>query len=311
MEYRHEPVLLKEVINFLAPKPGGLYLDCTVGGGGHTWALAARAGTTGRVIGIDRDPTALEAAGKRLEPFSSRVSLVRGDFKDLKGLLEKLGVRAVDGVVFDLGVSSLQLDDPGRGFTYQKDAPLDMRMDPGARTTAADLVNELPVTALTRIIKSYGEERWARRIAEAIVSARRRGRIERTGELVEIIKGAIPAAARRRGPHPARRTFQALRIATNEELTNLDKALEVAVEFCRPGGRVCVISFHSLEDRIVKKTFQKLAADCTCPPGIPVCRCNGKKQVEVLTTKPVTASPAEVRWNPRARSAKLRAVMKL
>ncbi len=307
----HIPVLLAETIRYLNPRPGGVYIDCTVGAGGHARALLERIGPDGMLVGLDRDSAALEAARETLAPFGKQARLVRSNFTGLRQALDALGIQAVDGVLFDLGVSSMQMDSEERGFSYWKDAPLDMRMDRTQTTTAYHLVNGLNEDELARVIGEYGEERWARRIAQFIVRERERRRIETTGQLVEIIKAAIPAAARREGPHPARRTFQALRIAVNDELGALERALGDAVEILRPGGRLCVISFHSLEDRIVKQTFRSLAKGCVCPPELPVCRCGRQPVVRVLTPKPVLPGAAEVATNPRARSARLRAVERL
>lgn len=311
MTFKHEPVMLAETIKWLDCRPGGIYVDCTLGCGGHALAILERVQPGGRLIGIDRDPEALRAAKERLAPFGEMVSLVHANFRDLKSIVAPLAPAGADGILFDLGVSSPQLDRPERGFTYQQDAPLDMRMDPGQETTAADLVNNLSVQELARIIWEYGQERWATRIARFIVAARKQKPLKTTGELVEVIKTAIPARARRTGPHPARRAFQALRIAVNDELNALREGLRAAVEVLRAGGRLCVISFHSLEDRIVKETFRELARGCTCPPEVPVCVCGRKPLLEVLTRRPITPRNAELAKNPRARSAKLRVARKL
>jgi len=307
----HEPVMLDEVLDALAVKQGGVYVDCTVGGGGHAFGILERAAPDGILVGLDRDPHAMAAAAERLKTFGKRVTLVQADFRDLARILAGLGVKSVDGVLYDLGVSSHQFDDPERGFTYREDAPLDMRMDPAASTTAADLVNTLSQDELTRIIRRYGEERWASRIAAFIVEERRRKPIRTTGELVEVIKRAIPARARRQGPHPARRTFQALRIAVNAELEDLASSLREAVDILKPGGRICVLAYHSLEDRVVKETFREMALTCVCPPGLPVCRCGRQPLLRVLTTRPRRPSPAEIAANPRSRSARLRAAERL
>lgn len=312
VEFRHIPVMLEETLRMLNPRAGGVYLDCTVGGGGHASAILERIMPGGILIGIDRDREAIAAARRRFEAFKDGVILVCENFIRLKTILKSQGIEGVDGVLFDLGVSSYQLEESERGFSYKLDAPLDMRMslDEGS-ITAADIVNKASEEEIGRIIREYGEERWASRIARFIVAEReRRGPIERTGELVEIIKAAIPAGARRRGPHPAKRTFQALRIAVNDEMRNFEKALVDAIEVLNPGGRVCTITFHSLEDRIAKRTFREHAAGCNCPPGIPVCICGGRKSVEVLTPKPLFPSAEELERNPRARSARLRAAEK-
>ncbi|ACX52667.1 S-adenosyl-methyltransferase MraW [Ammonifex degensii KC4] len=284
--------MVKEVLAYLAVKPGGVYVDCTVGGGGHAAAILAFIGDEGRLIGLDRDPEALSFARKRLGN-DPRVHLVHASFADLAEVLAGLGVRGVDGVLYDLGVSSYQLDRPERGFTYREDAPLDMRFDPSSPVTAADLVNRLEEKELACIIREFGEERWAKRIARFIVRARARRPILTTGQLVEIIKEAIPASARRRGPHPARRTFQALRIAVNRELEALKASLPQAADCLKPGGRLVVLSYHSLEDRLVKGFFRQY----TC--------------LRPLTKKPLTPSPEEVKQNPRASSCKLRAAEKI
>ncbi|MBO8142084.1 MAG: 16S rRNA (cytosine(1402)-N(4))-methyltransferase RsmH [Firmicutes bacterium] len=304
---QHVPVLLDEVVDILRPGPGKVLVDCTVGGGGHAAALAARLAPGGRLIGLDRDPNALARARERLAPFQAAVELVHADFRRLGDVLESLGTSKVDGVLFDLGVSSFQLDEAERGFTYRTDAPLDMRMDPSAPLTAEQLVNTLPEAELARILREYGEERWAGRIASQIVRRRARTPFRTTGQLVEAVKEAIPAPARRRGPHPARRTFQALRIAVNGELTALEAGLVAALNSLAPGGRLAVISFHSLEDRIVKQMFRDWSAGCQCPPDLPECRCGRQPMVRILTRRPIVPGPEEVAANPRARSARLRA----
>lgn len=310
MEFVHKPVLLRETIELLDPKLGGIYVDATLGGGGHFLEILKRIGVEGKAIGIDRDEDAVKNAREKFSAFPN-VVVVRDNFKNIKDILRNLGFEKVDGVVFDLGVSSYQLDEKNRGFSYMQDAPLDMRMDRSQKFSARDAVNQLDKKELARIIREYGEERWADRIAEFICERRKIKPIERTGELVDIIKDAIPARARRQGPHPAKRTFQALRIFVNDELEILSQSLKDAVEVLKPGGRICVITFHSLEDRIVKHTLKELARGCTCPKDVPVCTCNRKKEVKVLTPKPVLPSEEEVNINPRARSAKLRAAEKL
>ncbi len=304
MEFSHRPVLLKETLAALKLRPGGTYIDATVGGGGHARAILEAIQPGGTLIGIDRDGEALEAARKHLKDFDASFVPVRDNFANLKPVSLSLGLAEVDGILFDLGVSSYQLDNPRRGFTYMHDAPLDMRMDQGEGVSAADLVNSLPERELARIIKSYGEERWARRIARFVAS--HSGRIESTGELVDLIKKAIPARARREGGHPARRTFQAIRIAVNQELENIGPALTEGAELLAPGGRLAVITFHSLEDRLVKRALARLQGGCTCPPGMPACGCDGQGIMQVITRKPVLPSPQEVEKNNRARSAKLR-----
>ncbi len=308
MEFSHTPVLLDEVLELLDCHPGQVMVDGTVGGGGHAYEILKRITPGGFLIGIDRDPNALEAAQKKLEEFQGSFKLVHANFADVKEVLKSLGIDAVDGMLLDLGVSSYQLDEAARGFTYMQDAPLDMRMDPTQTFSAYNVVNEYSQQELERVIREYGEERWAKRIAEFIVSSRP---IETTGQLVDVIKKAIPAAARRKGPHPAKRTFQAIRIEVNQELKLLPRAIESAVEALKPGGRLCIISFHSLEDRIVKQMFRSLSNPCTCPPDSPICICGRRPVVEVLTSKPVTPTSREVSVNPRSRSAKARCCQKL
>ncbi|NLJ33987.1 MAG: 16S rRNA (cytosine(1402)-N(4))-methyltransferase RsmH [Firmicutes bacterium] len=311
MDFKHEPVMVTELISWLNCRPGGVYIDCTLGGGGHAQAILERISPGGHLIGIDRDPAALDAARRRLAPFKDMVSIIQGNYRDLKSLLAPFKLEKIDGFVFDLGVSSHQLESPDRGFSYQQDGPLDMRMNPQEGQTASDLVNGLSEDALAGIIQKYGEERWAKRIAQFIVQARRQKPLKTTGQLVEVIKAAIPAGARRRGPHPARRTFQALRIAVNDELNSISPSLKAAVELLTPGGRLGAISFHSLEDRIVKQTFRELARGCTCPPKLPVCVCGKQPQLQILTRRPIGPTSGELERNPRARSAKLRVGAKL
>lgn len=310
MNFHHIPVMLNEVIDYLNLQQDGTYVDCTLGGGGHTEKIIEKILPGGRVIGIDQDPNALAAAGKRLSQYQTNIVYVHSNFYHLKDVIAEVGLGEVDGVLFDLGVSSHQLDEGDRGFSYKQDAPLDMRMNPADTVTAEKLVNELDENQLTAIIKDYGEERWAKRIAQFIVTHRKERSIHTTGELVEVIKKAIPAGARRDGPHPAKRTFQALRIAVNDELNRFAQALKDSVEILKPGGRVCVISFHSLEDRITKEVFKELARSCICPPELPVCRCDKQKLVDIITGKPVLPGAEELEHNPRARSAKLRVAQK-
>ncbi|WP_202623809.1 16S rRNA (cytosine(1402)-N(4))-methyltransferase RsmH [Sporotomaculum syntrophicum] len=310
MPFSHRPIMVNEVLHGLNPGEAGVYVDCTVGGGGHAYALLDSSPKV-HLVGLDQDTDALAAADVKLSAFAGRYTLVRSNFKELPRVLAELGLTAVDGFLFDLGVSSYQLDNPERGFSYMHDAPLDMRMDATGPVTARHLVNELPERELASIISRYGEERWAARIAAFIVKARGKNEILTTGELVEIIKEAIPARARREGPHPAKRTFQALRIAVNNELDILHCAFRTAVELLRPGGRLCVITFHSLEDRIAKDTFKELAQPCTCPPQFPVCVCGRKSLIKLVTRRPVTPSGTELEENPRSRSAKLRVVEKI
>ncbi len=309
----HEPVLAQEVLRYLAPRPGGIYVDATVGGGGHAALILSQGGPGTRLIGLDRDPAALAASQDRLQTWAPNVALRRGNFAQLEALvapvLEAWGVSGVDGVLFDLGVSSPQLDNPQRGFTYRADAPLDMRMDPTQGPTAADLVNRLSAAELRRILWEYGEERWAPRIAAFIEDRRRRAPILTTGELEDVVKAAIPARARRAGGHPARRTFQALRIAVNGELEALTLALPQAVRLLRPGGRLVVISFHSLEDRLVKRTLAALAGGAADRETWPHGASGGL--LRLLTRKPVVPTEDEVARNSRARSAKLRAAERI
>lgn len=311
MEFEHKPVLLNETIEHLNIRPDGVYVDGTLGGGGHSLEIARRLSQKGRIIGIDRDQNAIKAASKRLEPFKDRVIIMHGNFADMRQLVSQAGYRKVDGILLDLGVSSHQLDEVERGFSYMKDAPLDMRMDTGQPVTARDIVNRYPKEELARIIKEYGEERWASRIASFIVEQREKGPIETTGQLVDIIKSAIPAAARRKGPHPAKRTFQALRIEVNNELGILDKAIKEGIEILNRSGRFCIISFHSLEDRAVKDAFRELEKPCICPREFPVCNCGRQPTIKVVTKKPVVPGQKEIEQNPRARSARLRVAEKL
>ncbi len=305
MEYTHEPVLLQECLEGLQIRGEGVYVDGTLGRAGHAREICRRL-TSGRMIGIDRDAAAIDAAGQALAPFGDRVTLVRGDFRDLGAILEGLGVQKVDGLLFDLGVSSPQLDEAARGFSYQHDAPLDMRMDQSAPLDARQVVNTWSEEALRQALFTYGEERYAPRIARAIVRRREERPIETTAELAEIVRSAMPPAALREKQHPAKRSFQAIRIAVNGELEALPPMLSAAADHLAPGGRLAVISFHSLEDRIVKQTLRELATGCTCPPEFPVCVCGGRAKVRLVSRKPITAGEAELTRNPRARSAKLR-----
>ena len=304
-DYGHKPVLLHECLEALAIKPDGTYLDGTLGRAGHALEILRRL-KGGRLIGIDRDLTAIEAAKERLAEFGDRVTLVHGDFRDLGDILRELGADGLDGMLFDLGVSSPQLDEPQRGFSYMHDAPLDMRMDGTADLDARQVVNAWSHEALRRILYEYGEERYAPQIARAIVRQREDKPIETTGELVELIRSAMPPQALREKQHPAKRTFQAIRIAVNGELDALAPMLEAAADALAPGGRLAVITFHSLEDRIVKQTMRTLATGCTCPPEFPVCVCGKKPKLKLVTRKPIVSGPAELEENPRARSAKLR-----
>ncbi len=308
-EIEHKPVLLAETIEMLAIRAGGIYVDCTLGAGGHAQEILRRTGPRGRLIGIDKDRSALDRARKALAVYLDQVAFVAGDFRNLQAILTGLGIYQVDGILFDLGVSAFQILEPRRGFSYAYDAPLDMRMDQGAKLTAFDLVNNLDEKELAALIFRYGEEKWARRIASLIVARRRKSPITTTGQLVEVIKAAIPAPARRKGPHPAKRTFQALRIAVNDELSGLAQGLRAGISFLGSGARVVVISFHSLEDRIVKNIFRDFASPCICDVQLN-CTC-GRGSLRILTRKPLTPAARELKLNPRARSAKLRAAEKI
>ena len=310
MEFVHRSVLLLPTVEALAVRPDGIYLDGTLGGAGHSYEIASRL-TTGRLIGLDRDETALAAAGARLAPFAGRVTLVHSNFADLAQVLDSLDIPAVDGMLFDLGVSSPQLDDAERGFSYMQDAPLDMRMDRTAGLTAYEVVNTWPEAELKRILYTYGEERYAPRIAAAIAARRTERPIATTLELADLIRSAMPAQALREKQHPAKRSFQAIRIAVNDELGAVERMLASAIDRLNPGGRLAVITFHSLEDRIVKTAFKEAARGCTCPKDFPVCVCGKKPKVKLITRHPIVADEAELAKNPRARSAKLRVAEKL
>ena len=309
MEYVHKPVLLDECMEVLNIRPGGVYVDGTLGRAGHSREIARRL-TVGRLICIDQDMAAIEAAEERLAPWRDRVTLVHGNFSGLADILRQAGVSGVDGARFELGVSSPQLDDASRGFSYVQDAPLDMRMDAAAALTAREVVNTWSPEELRRILYEYGEERYAPAIARAIVRAREEKPVETTLELADIIRGAMPPAALREKQHPAKRTFQAVRIAVNGELDVLPPMLKAAVESLNPGGRLAVITFHSLEDRIVKRTMRDMARGCTCPPEFPVCVCGKKPMLRLVTRRPIVPGTEELSENPRARSAKLRAAEK-
>lgn len=309
-EFHHVSVLLEECIEALSIKPDGIYVDGTLGGAGHSSRIAAKL-TTGRLIGIDRDPVALKAAGERLKPFADRVTLVHSNFDEMDTVLKDLGISGVDGILMDLGVSSPQLDDGKRGFSYMADAPLDMRMNSEDTLDARQIVNTWSYEELKRILYDYGEERYAPRIAAAICKRREEAPIETTLELVDIIRGAMPAAALREKQHPAKRSFQAIRIAVNDELGSVERVMKRAVPCLNPGGRLAVITFHSLEDRIVKNAMAEAAKGCICPREFPVCVCGRKPQVKIITRKPITSTEEELAVNPRARSAKLRVCEKL
>ena len=306
--------MLQEVLDTLKLKRGSVVCDCTLGGAGHSVKMAAQVGEDGLLLGVDQDDMALEAAAARLEREApgTPTKLLKGNFGDLDKLLCSAEVPGVDGFLFDLGVSSPQLDIPGRGFSYNEDAPLDMRMDPGNNTlNAAEVINTYNEADLARILRVYGEEKFSSQIAREIVRRRETSPIETTGDFVEVIKAGLPAAARRHGGHPAKRSFQAIRIEVNHELEVLERGLEAAIRWTNPKGRICVISYHSLEDRIVKHMFQEMSQGCICPPEIPVCVCGHVPTLKVITRKPLVASPQEVERNPRARSAKIRVAMRL
>ncbi len=309
MEFNHRAVLLDECINLLNIRPDGTYVDGTIGGAGHSGEIYRRLGSRGRLIGIDQDDFALDISKERLKAINGQAQMhfENSNFRNIRDICLGTGITGVDGILLDLGVSSHQLDEAERGFSYRKDAPLDMRMDRSADLNAGEIVNEYDEKKISAIIREYGEEKWAARIAAFIVKARSESRIESTGRLAEIIKAAIPSAARREGPHPAKRTFQALRIAVNDELGALRHAIGEAVSILKPGGRLCIITFHSLEDRIVKNEFHVREDPCICPGDFPVCVCGKKPELKVITRKPVIPSQEELQDNPRSRSAKLRA----
>lgn len=310
MEFKHTSVLLEESIDALAIRPDGIYLDGTLGGAGHSSQIARRL-TTGLLIGVDRDPVALQAAKERLAPYSERVRLVHSNFREINSILSSLQIAQVDGILLDLGVSSPQLDDGSRGFSYMADAPLDMRMNKEDTLSAYDVVNTWPREELRRILFAYGEERYAPQIAAAIERRRQESPIKTTLELVDVIRGAMPPQALREKQHPAKRSFQAIRIAVNDELAAVDQVMQDAIPHLAPGGRLAVITFHSLEDRIVKNAMQEAAKGCTCPPSFPVCVCGKKPMVKLVTKKPIVSKDEELQENPRARSAKLRVCEKV
>ncbi len=309
MTFKHKPVLLKETIEYLNIKKDGIYLDGTLGRGGHTEAILDKIGSQGQIIAIDRDLEAINKVKNKLE--NSNIKYIHDNFVNIPQILNNLKIDKVDGMLFDLGISSPQVDNPERGFSYHNDGPLDMRMNRKQTLTAKDIVKNYSQKQLTEVIGEYGEENWASRIAEFIVKRRQRQEIKTTLQLVEVIKNAIPASARRKGGHPAKRTFQAIRIETNDELNQLKTMIKKAVTKLKEKGRICIISFHSLEDRIIKHTFKKLAKKCVCPPDFPICVCEQEPQVKIITRKPVIASNQEIEKNPRARSAKLRVAEKL
>lgn len=310
MDFHHVSVLLEESVSALVTNPEGIYVDCTLGGSGHAAAVVSQLQPLGRFIGIDQDPAAIATGKARLANASCRVDIVQDNFQNIGRVLDELQITKVNGFLFDLGVSSHQLDIAERGFSYMQDAPLDMRMNPKATFSAYDVVNDYSEEQLAQIIMEYGEDRWAKRIAKFIVEGRAGGPIATTGELVSVIKKAIPAAARRDGPHPAKRTFQAIRIEVNNELGILKDAFTTSIERLAVGGRICIITFHSLEDRIAKQTLQNMAKGCICPISLPICMCTNKPQVKVLG-KPKISSAIELEENPRARSAKLRVAEKI
>lgn len=311
MEFHHVSVLLNECIENLKIKPDGVYVDCTMGGAGHSKEIVKKLSDKGLFIGFDQDKNAINTARERLSEYESRVKFVHSNFENIKEELEKIGVYKIDGVLADLGVSSHQLDEAERGFSYMQDAPLDMRMDVRCEFSAYDVVNTYTEDELTKIIKDYGEDNWAKRIAKFIVEERVNKPIETTGELVDIIKKAIPKKARIDGPHPAKRTFQAIRIEVNNELGVITKMINDASSIMNEGGRICIITFHSLEDRIVKNAFKYLASDCICPQHLPICQCDKESEVKIITRKPILPSDEEIEVNPRSRSAKLRVAEKI
>ena len=306
MEFVHKSVLLNETIDGLNIQPDGIYVDGTLGGGGHAYEVCRRLGDKGSIVGIDQDAAAIEAAGNRLKDFGEKVTMVRSNYCDMKSKLHELGIDKVDGIVLDLGVSSYQLDTAERGFSYREDAPLDMRMDTRQKMTARDIVNDYEEMELYRVIRDYGEDKFAKNIAKHIVAARKVKPIETTGELTEIIRASIPMKYQKKSGHPAKRTFQAIRIELNRELEVLKDSLDDMIDLLNPGGRLCIITFHSLEDRIVKSAFRKNENPCTCPSDFPVCVCGKVSKGSILTRKPILPSEEEMEENSRAKSAKLR-----
>ena len=306
MTFEHKSVLLEETVDSLAIRPDGIYVDGTLGGGGHAYEVCSRLSDEGRLIGIDQDADAIQAASERLKVFRNKVTIVRSNYENIAAVLSDLGIRKVDGIYLDLGVSSYQLDTVERGFTYREDAPLDMRMDQRNTQTAADIVNTYSESELYRIIRDYGEDRFAKNIARHIVRARAEKPFETTGELTEVIKAAIPMKVRAAGGHPAKRTFQALRIELNHELDVLNRSIDTMIDLLNPGGRLSIITFHSLEDRIVKTRFRDNENPCICPPGFPVCMCGKKSKGIVVTRKPIVPTEEEIENNKRSKSSKLR-----
>ena len=306
MEFKHKSVLLNETIDGLNIKPNGIYVDGTLGGGGHAYEVCRRLGEKGSIIGIDQDAAAIEAASARLKDFGEKVTIVRSNYCDMKSRLHELGIDKVDGIVLDLGVSSYQLDTAERGFSYREDAPLDMRMDTRQKMTARDIVNDYTEADLYRVIRDYGEDKFAKNIAKHIVQARAVKPVETTAELSEIIRASIPMKFQKKSGHPAKRTFQAIRIELNRELDVLRDSLDDMIDLLNPGGRLCIITFHSLEDRIVKSAFRKNENPCTCPPDFPVCVCGKKSKGSIITKKPILPSKEELEYNSRSKSAKLR-----
>ena len=306
MEFKHKSVLLNETIDGLNIKPDGIYVDGTLGGGGHAYEVCRRLGEKGSIVGIDQDAAAIEAASARLKDFGEKVTIVRSNYCDMKSKLHELGIDKVDGIVLDLGVTSYQLDTAERGFSYREDAPLDMRMDTRQKMTARDIVNDYTEADLYRVIRDYGEDKFAKNIAKHIVQARAVKPVETTAELSEIIRASIPMKFQKKSGHPAKRTFQAIRIELNRELDVLRDSLDDMIDLLNPGGRLCIITFHSLEDRIVKSAFRKNENPCTCPPDFPVCVCGKKSKGSIITKKPILPSEEELEYNSRSKSAKLR-----